>query len=197
MSVTFPTYVLLMASRLTGDGLDGLDIIFTQGLVGLVMVAAIADQQQWSEFYVQSSLILFLTPDLIDYQSAKQEYKKSGNVTKEYHQADLDRGFNTTGLWAYSRHPNFAAEQSIWVCLYTWSCFVTRTYYHWAGVGALSYLMLFQGSTWLTELLSSQKYPEYAEYQKRVGMFVPGFKSGLPGNFSDRKVSGVKQQKSQ
>ena len=197
MSVTFPTYALLVASRLTGDGLDGLDIIFSQGLVGLVMVAAIADQQQWSEFYLQISKIFFFTSDSIDYQNAKQEYKKSGNVHQEYHQEDLDRGFNTTGLWAYSRHPNFAAEQSIWVTLYTWSCFVTRTYYHWAGVGALSYLMLFQGSTWLTELLSSQKYPEYAEYQKRVGMFVPGLKSGLPGNFSDKRVSGIKQQKSQ
>lgn len=34
-------------------------------------------------------------------------------------------------------------------------------------------MALFQGSTWLTELLSAQKYPEYSEYQKLVGMFVP------------------------
>jgi hypothetical protein len=36
--------------------------------------------------------------------------------------------------------------------------------------------MLFQGSTWLTELITSGKYPEYSEYQRSVGMFAP---SGL------------------
>lgn len=34
-------------------------------------------------------------------------------------------------------------------------------------------MALFQGSTWLTEKLSSGKYPEYAEYQARVGKFIP------------------------
>ena len=33
--------------------------------------------------------------------------------------------------------------------------------------------MLFQGSTWLTELITSGKYPEYRDYQRSVGMFVP------------------------
>lgn len=45
--------------------------------------------------------------------------------------------------------------------------------YNWTGVGALSYLALFQGSTWLTELISTGKYPEYREYQRRVGRFLP------------------------
>lgn len=40
-------------------------------------------------------------------------------------------------------------------------------------MGALSYLLLFQGSTWLTERISSQKYPEYRVYQERVGRFLP------------------------
>lgn len=29
--------------------------------------------------------------------------------------ADAKRGFITRGLWAYSRHPNFACEQTFWV----------------------------------------------------------------------------------
>jgi len=88
----------------------------------------------------------------------------------------MDVGFLTKGLFAYSRHPNFAAEQTVWVTLYVWSCLATDTWYNWTGVGAVGYLILFQASTWLTELLSAKKYPEYKAYQKQVGKFLP-----LPG----------------
>lgn len=86
---------------------------------------------------------------------------------------DLDRGFITSGLWAYSRHPNFAAEQLIWFMLYQWSCYAGKVLYSWTGLAALSLACLFQGSTWITELISSGKYPEYAEYQRQVGTFLP------------------------
>lgn len=49
----------------------------------------------------------------------------------------------------------------------------SQTYLNYTFVGAFSYLMLFQGSTWLTELLSAGKYPEYKVYQSRVGKFLP------------------------
>lgn len=108
-----------------------------------------------------------------DYQTAKQEYKKTAKVPKGWKQEDMDRGFVTSGLWAYSRHPNFFAEQAIWFVLYQWSCFATNTLYNWAGLGSLFLVMLFQGSTILTEAISAGKYPEYADYQKQVGRFFP------------------------
>lgn len=33
--------------------------------------------------------------------------------------SDARRGFVTKGLWRYSRHPNFACEQTFWVCSLT------------------------------------------------------------------------------
>ena len=30
----------------------------------------------------------------------------------------FNKGFNTTGLWAYSRHPNYLGEQMVWISLY-------------------------------------------------------------------------------
>ena len=57
--------------------------------------------------------------------------------------------------------------------LYQWGCYATETYANWTLVGALGYLAVFQGSTWLTELLTSRKYPEYEEYQRLVGRFFP------------------------
>jgi len=108
-------------------------------------------------------------------------------VPHRYDQVDLDRGFIVTGLWCLSRHPNFLAEQAIWAGLYQWTCIITGTVYNWTGIGALSYLILFQASTWFTELISARKYPEYAEYQKRVGKFLPKLSSDLPGDFSEQK----------
>ncbi len=108
-----------------------------------------------------------------DYQTAKYQYKDDGKVPHGFTKEELDRGFITTGIFALSRHPNFFAEQSIWFVLYQWSCAATNTLYSFAGVGAGSLIMLFQGSTWLTELITASKYPEYKEYQKQVGMFLP------------------------
>jgi steroid 5-alpha reductase family enzyme len=94
-------------------------------------------------------------------------------VPRGYTQAELDRGFLASGLWGYSRHPNFAAEQTIWIFFYQWSCYATKSLYSWAAFGPTFLVLLFQGSTWLTELITSGKYPEYSEYQRRVGMFAP------------------------
>jgi steroid 5-alpha reductase family enzyme len=127
--------------------------------------------------------------DYSDYQAAKKEYQETAKVPQNFDQEDLDRGFNTIGIWAYSRHPNFTAEQSVWVVLYAWSCWITQTYYNWTGIGAIAYLILFQASTWFTELLSARKYPEYKEYQRRVGKFLPRLPGGPPGDFSDKKRS--------
>lgn len=104
---------------------------------------------------------------------------KSAKVPPGYNQADLDRGFITSGLWAYSRHPNFAAEQSIWFFVYHWASYATKSLYSWMAVGPAVLVFLFQGSTWLTEAISSHKYPEYREYQRQVGMFVPTGFSGF------------------
>jgi steroid 5-alpha reductase family enzyme len=116
-----------------------------------------------------------------DFQTAKKCYHETSRVLYQYRQEDLERGFLVDGLWSWCRHPNFAAEQAIWVVLYLWPCFVTLTVCNWTAVGAISILALFQGSTWLTELLSVKKYPEYTRYQERVGMFIPKIVKALSG----------------
>lgn len=133
-------------------------------------------------------LAKFLLPD---FHAAKIEFQKTAKVPAGYHQTDLDRGFNTTGLFAWSRHPNFAAEQSFWVTLYVWASFTIDTSINWTIVGPAAYLILFQASTYLTEWISANKYPEYKEYQRRVGMFIPrifSLKGAGPGDFSDKRT---------
>lgn len=172
--IAAPVYVILLASTIEPD-VGSADIAFLAIELGLVLTEYLADHQQWgmADPLRMRGRRPRLTSKPIVYQSAKRQYKETAKVTSGFNQADLDRGFVTSGLWGYSRHPNFAAEQSIWLSLYQWSCFATRTLYSWAGFGPACLVLLFQGSTWLTELITAGKYPEYREYQRSVGMFVP------------------------
>jgi steroid 5-alpha reductase family enzyme len=166
-SITTPTYVLLLTQRLATHSAQTASWEWKDSLAAITMlccvgIAFVADQQQWN------------------YHSAKSAYQKNAKVPAGYDRADLDRGFLTKGLFAYSRHPNFAAEQGVWVTLYLWSCLATKTWYNWSGTGAALYLALFQGSTWLTELLSARKYPDYSVYQQKVAKFLPLLGSSPP-----------------
>ncbi|EWZ99085.1 hypothetical protein NW765_009014 [Fusarium oxysporum] len=151
-----PAYAILCSTKFEQD-VTTADIVFALIMVGLVYSEWVSDGQQW------------------DYHAAKHQYQAEAKVPKKfkYSQADLDRGFNTSGLWAYSRHPNFAAEQMIWFVLYQWSCFATKNIYSYTFTGAAALILLFQGSTWLTELITAGKYTEYPMYQEQVGMFLP------------------------
>ncbi|ORY70160.1 uncharacterized protein BCR38DRAFT_333997 [Pseudomassariella vexata] len=149
-----PTYAIMLAAQHEKD-ITAADLAFMAVQLGLVLIEWFSDQQQW------------------DYQNAKHKYQKTAKLPPGFQQQDLDRGFITSGLWAYCRHPNFSAEQTIWFVLYQWSCYACKVLYSWTGVGSMALILLFQGSTWLTELITSQKYPEYKHYQHQVGMQIP------------------------
>ena len=123
------------------------------------------------------------------FQEAKKEYQKTAKVPAGFRQQDLDRGFNVISMWSYSRHPNFAAEQAVWVTLYLWAAWMTKGFVNWTIIGPILYIILFQASTWFTELVSAKKYPEYKEYQRRVGRFIPRLPGGPPGDFSDQQAT--------
>lgn len=164
-AIVAPAYPLLLSGALEPERTTG-DAVFVAAAVLLVAFEYTADEQQWA------------------FQTAKYRYRADGKVPAGFDRAALDRGFLAEGLWAHSRHPNFAAEQAVWVLLYQWSCYATGTLYGWAGTGALVLLLLFQGSTALTERISAGKYPAYKAYQDQVGMFVPtrlaGFQAPPP-----------------
>lgn len=57
-------------------------------------------------------------------------------------------------------------------------------------------MLLFQASTWLTERISAGKYPEYKEYQARVGKFYPSLTTWFngPTALGDPKVSSEEKK---
>ena len=88
-----------------------------------------------------------------------------------------ERGFLTTGLFRYSRHPNFFCEQAMWWTYYVFSIAAGAGWLTWTITGAVLLTLLFQGSTWLTEKISLRKYPDYAYYQETTSRLMPWFPS--------------------
>ncbi|MBN2160969.1 MAG: DUF1295 domain-containing protein [Spirochaetes bacterium] len=119
----------------------------------LLAVETIADEQMWR------------------FQQEKKKRAAAGTAVE----GDYKRGFITSGLYGLSRHPNYFAEVSIWWAFYLFVPAATGSWLHWTITGALLLTLLFQGSIWLAEHISSGKYPAYAEYQKKVSRCIPWF----------------------
>ncbi|BFZ63752.1 hypothetical protein YB2330_004884 [Saitoella coloradoensis] len=162
LAIATPAYIVLLVSRDVGPRAG--DAFAVEAFVLSLFLEGYADEQQW-EF--QSMKKKFL-----EYPEAERPEHLGGFTRKP-----LERGFNTHGLFAWSRHPNFIAEQLIWISFYAIGCTASGVWLNWTIVGCLSYCILFQCSTRLTEEISCGKYPAYQKYQKRVGMFFPTGKS--------------------
>jgi steroid 5-alpha reductase family enzyme len=126
--------------------------------------------------YVAAALMLFfIIYEMIadiqhwNFQSKKWAQIQAGKVLSD----EYKKGFLDKGLWAYSRHPNYFAEQAIWVSFYLFSVAAGGQWFNWSIAGCLLLVVLFQGSSNFSEEISNGKYPAYAAYQKRVPRFIP------------------------
>lgn len=147
--MTLPT-----VKSMSGGELGVFDWILAIVFIGFVVMEYIADQQQW------------------DYQTEKYRRKNAGEELGDFYQ----KGFTHTGLWGKMRHPNYTAEQAIWVVFYFFSVAATGTWLNWSVIGCLLLVLLFKGSSDFSEEISAKKYPDYATYQKEVPRFIPFLK---------------------
>lgn len=123
-----------------------LDAVAALGFVGYLIGEAVADQQQWR------------------FQEDKRQRAARG---------DTSRPFLTEGLFRYSRHPNFFCEQMIWWSFYLFSVAAGAGGWSIGLLGPVLLTLLFQGSTSFTEMLSLEKYPDYADYQASTSRLIP------------------------
>lgn len=148
LMMTLPT---LVAMQFGATPLGPLDYIATALILALLVFETIADNQQWR------------------FQSAKYALIEAGEpLSGRYEKGFLDRG-----LWAYSRHPNYFAEQGFWLTFYLFSVAASGQWINWSIAGAVLLVILFRGSSNFSEEISASKYPQYARYQETVPRFVP------------------------
>ena len=136
---------------LGGPPLGWVDYLLAALILGLVVIETVADQQQWN------------------YHKEKRRAMESGGEIPEKYKT----GFVHTGLWGKMRHPNYAAEQAIWIVFYFFSVSATGSWLNWSVIGAILLVLLFWGSSNFSESISAGKYPGYAEYREKVNRYFP------------------------
>ena len=84
-----------------------------------------------------------------------------------------------TGLWKYSRHPNYFGELSFWWGLYLFGLAADPSHV-WTIVGPIAMTAMFLGISipWM-DRRSCERRPEYAEHMKRVSGLIPWFPKAL------------------
>jgi len=130
----------------------GWDAVFAVLFAGFLFGEFVADQQQWR------------------FHQAK---RAAGG--------QLEPGFATSGLFAYSRHPNFFFEQAQWWAFYALGATAAAASglgvwggaINWTIAGAALLTLLFIGSTVFTESITASKYPAYRDYQRTTSMLIP------------------------
>ncbi|MFZ4544057.1 MAG: DUF1295 domain-containing protein, partial [Saprospiraceae bacterium] len=115
------------------------DYLLAVIMLSLIVIEYVADQQQW------------------DFQSEKYRLIKDGKPLE----GTFKEGFVSSGLWKYVRHPNYTAEQSIWIVFYSFSIVASDKWLNWSAAGCILLLLLFQGSADFSEKISASKYPTY------------------------------------
>ncbi|NUU08475.1 DUF1295 domain-containing protein [Leifsonia sp. C5G2] len=138
--------------------LTPLDVILAAVFLAFLTGETIADQQQW-RFHQRKNLEL---------AAGRQPSPR----------------FLQTGLFTYSRHPNFFFEQAQWWVVFLFGCVAAGSLLQWTVIGPLLLTGLFVGSTVFTESISRSRYPEYAEYQARTSPVVPWF----PGRGNEARM---------
>ena len=110
----------------------------------------------------------FLTETVSDIQKFRFKSQK-GN-----------RGWIETGLWKYSRHPNYFGETLLWWGILLMVLSLMGAAFLWLVISPLfiMFLLLFVSGIPLLEKSGDKKYgniPGYSEYKKKTSLFVPWF----------------------
>ena len=149
LSLAFPA----LYSALSPASLGLLDLLISVTFLLLVLVETLADNQQE------------------DFQNEKHRQLRS-QKTADY---PYSLGFVSWGLFSISRHPNYLAEQLLWVVFYLFTIPATGDLVNISLAGPVLLILLFQGSTLLSESITGGKYPKYSQYRATVPRFIGNF----------------------
>ena len=77
-----------------------------------------------------------------------------------------------SGLWSYSRHPNYFGEATMWWGIFIIASSVPGALFTIVSPILITYLLLFVSGVPLLEK-KYQNHPEWKEYAEKTSIFVP------------------------
>lgn len=78
-----------------------------------------------------------------------------------------------SGLWRYSRHPNYFGEALQWWGIWVLALSVPGEWWTVVSPLAITFLLLFVSGVPMLEKALAERVPGYREYQRRTPVFVP------------------------
>ncbi|MEM7105007.1 MAG: DUF1295 domain-containing protein [Bacteroidota bacterium] len=98
----------------------------------------------------------------------------SDNQLRNFRLSKPEKGaILNTGLWKYSRHPNYLGELTFWLGLYLFGLAINPAGWHWMGSGMLSITLLFVlYSVPALDKRSVERRPGYAEHMKKTSAIL-------------------------
>lgn len=123
------------------------DLVLAALFVALLASETVADEQQWR------------------FHRRKAALRERGEP--------IERPFLDEGLFAWSRHPNYACEIGQWWVVWGFGVAASGVWLDWTLAGPVLLTLLFDGSTRFTEAITLSKYPSYAVYQRTTGRWIP------------------------
>jgi steroid 5-alpha reductase family enzyme len=143
--------------------LQGLFMYIIAWPVMFVNLSGSVGWQLWDVAGVLVWLFGFLFESIGDYQLA-QFKKDSGNKGR----------LITTGLWHYTRHPNYFGEAVQWWGIFMIACALPMGWMTIASPLVITYLLRFVSGVPMLER-KYDHHPDFAEYKRNTCVFFPWF----------------------
>lgn len=152
---------------------------------GILTLLIPTEQQNTFSVFDILGLIAALSAVAIQYFSDNQ--MKKFRSTEEYKQG----GILQSGLWKYSRHPNYFGEVLFWISMMFFGIA--------AGLHLTAPVLVFTGpalmaaffrlSSWLMDVRSLERRPNYKQVMKEISSMIPWFPRIFPKKESKKQVS--------
>lgn len=175
---------LYLNTHMQDPTLNKIDLVATILFLVFLLIEGIADDQQFMFQTKKYALLEFVDND------------------KKRLSGDYKKGFLcSSGLWQYSRHPNFFAEISLWWCVYLFSVAAIiqqvgcdshtqmNVWINWTIPGAAILTILFQGSTWLTEVCTVIKRMVQKGWPKTDTCYSLSLAKNIQSTWSTERMS--------
>ena len=125
------------------------DVLLATLFLVFIIGETVADQQQWN------------------FQQWKSAEVRAGRTPNPR--------FLQSGLFRFSRHPNYFFELAQWWVAFLFAVTAARSIFEWTALGPILLTLLFMGSTRFTEKISLAHYPEYELFQRSTSAVIPWF----------------------